>query len=166
MREIKFRAWDKKGKGFINGFNMLGFSTGQGAPKKKLQRYNSEWSEDDVILMQFTGLKDKNGVEIYEGDILEHNPDDDEWYDTVIWWEEKARFELKSFVDYPLKEMAQRYKKDKLFKYDDKTAMSMAISNRNCTMLKFAEWTFGSSNPSLIVGNIHEHKNLLDTKAE
>jgi uncharacterized phage protein (TIGR01671 family) len=72
MREIKFRAWDKKGKGFINGFNMIGFCTGQGAPRRKLQRYNVEWDIDSVIIEQFTDLKDKNGKgdEMYQGDLI------------------------------------------------------------------------------------------------
>jgi uncharacterized phage protein (TIGR01671 family) len=70
MREIKFRAWDKNNKGFINGFNMIGFSTGQGAPYRKLARFSTQWNEDDFELMQFTGFIDINGIESYENDIV------------------------------------------------------------------------------------------------
>lgn len=65
-----FRAWDIKGKGYINGFNMIGFSTGQGAPEKKLQRYSDEWAMKDVIIEQCSPFKDTVDKKIFAGDII------------------------------------------------------------------------------------------------
>lgn len=58
MREIKFRAWDGR-RMTLSG---IAFSNSTGLMTVP--------AED--ILMQYTGLKDKNGTEIYEGDILQH----------------------------------------------------------------------------------------------
>lgn len=55
MREIKFRAWDKA-DGFNNDFGSMSYGV----------RHDCDATE----IMQYTGLKDKNGVEIYEGDLL------------------------------------------------------------------------------------------------
>lgn len=64
MREIKFRAWDKIGQKMCDGGFYL-YPNG-----KLIWRNDAEPTEDSYILMQYTGLCDKNGREIYEGDIV------------------------------------------------------------------------------------------------
>ena len=59
MREIKFRAWDKENKKMQSWDLLL-------LQQSLFQRLNSKTE----VLMQFTGLLDKNGKEIYEGDVL------------------------------------------------------------------------------------------------
>ena len=86
MREIKFRAWDTKKERFdyypliSNGsvYNVDAFDD------------LVEYSEGRMILQQYTGLKDKNGKEIYEGDFLQ----DDDGIGEVEWVNEHCGFRV------------------------------------------------------------------------
>jgi uncharacterized phage protein (TIGR01671 family) len=75
-REIKFRAFDKVTKQMSPEFVLFGEFLLLGAIHA-WQHDSGNQSESslealgDLIILQFTGLKDKNGVEIYEGDIIE-----------------------------------------------------------------------------------------------
>ena len=75
MREIKFRAWDKENKKMLPVNTLSLKSTNINVANHFSHDIPDNPSachmfKANAVLMQFTGLLDKNGVEIYEGDIL------------------------------------------------------------------------------------------------
>ena len=82
-REIKFRAWNKKGRKMIDLQKLTPLAT-------ELNGLFLPFN-DDSILMQFTGLKDKNGKEIFEGDVLQ-NIGDRNWIEAVEWSKVRPMF--------------------------------------------------------------------------
>ncbi|MEO1768289.1 YopX family protein [Candidatus Enterococcus ferrettii] len=128
----KFRAWDKKDKD-IKEVTSIDWSLDiveflNGAIEREF---------DSVIIMQSTGLKDKNGVEIFDGDIVKvsvHNGFD--YYDNEVCVVRKSRFHSGLVCINPSTDMECRiFNKDFLEDYQYE-----------------------------VVGNIHENSELLEVE--
>lgn len=74
MREIKFRVWDKSTKTLWSPSMTLTLVGGKAVTV-----------EDNFILMQYTGLHDKNGKEIYHKDYVKMGP-----FRFIVEWDDKA----------------------------------------------------------------------------
>lgn len=89
-REIKFKAWNGEQ---LRDVNTIGWTNGE--LDWIVTSKNHGPIDEDIKLMQYTGKKDKNGVEIYEGDILtsENYPFQDEGkynYHGIVEWADEV----------------------------------------------------------------------------
>lgn len=92
MREVKFRVWDKKDEEIRD---VMGYSYESqevkicSVPSRKFKDgvlhtiHALSRNIEDVILLQYTGLKDLDGIELYEGDVVSHKFGYDKRYNSV-----------------------------------------------------------------------------------
>lgn len=95
MRQIKFRAWDGATNRMLEtGFHVLGEVTAFGIIEQRLMEYPLGKTTleriGDVVLMQFVGLKDRNGNDVYHKDYVLSGKK----RFVVEWQQEEARFIL------------------------------------------------------------------------
>lgn len=130
MREIKFRAWDIRHSCMETIHDLYWFE------ENGVHDGSGEGCNSNYILEQFTGLHDKNGKEIYEGDILHGREEGDG--ETTAWAD--VYFQIV---------------------YDEKLAGFMAHESK----IKDSAWDEQICELNTeyeVIGNIHENPELLN----
>jgi uncharacterized phage protein (TIGR01671 family) len=121
MREIKFRAWDNNHNKMLNGVGIVGYHN-QTFPDVDGMHIRPD--DDRFALMQYTGLHDRNGIEVWEGDIVKRayefteSGKPKETIDQIIYEPNMARFRFFHDYDNGHKGYSDLYSGHKVFPWE------------------------------------------------
>jgi uncharacterized phage protein (TIGR01671 family) len=130
MREINFRAFDK-----IMPHMIYDLNDGD-------SNWDNYYKNPRYEFMQFTGIKDKNGKEVYEGDIIEITYKGLKCYSKIIWKESTIRYDDEK-------------NKYQLNGYIDKGGWDQELIKGKTSLALF-------ENNYEVIGNIYENSNLIN----
>ncbi|MBY0020744.1 hypothetical protein H7K28_06820 [Paenibacillus polymyxa] len=145
-RPIKFRAWDKYNKKWID--RVLAGCNSDGTDYVCNLVWNDEvgdWMHFDEgcgDIVQYTGLKDRNGKEIYEGDILK-------WYDRPLsWYRDPDNTSCSQIIDVAV--------------FSDGSFRTRKYSELLINLCGTKDFNFLERSEIEVVGNIYENPSLLE----
>lgn len=153
----RFRAWDKIHKTMyeVDDIMSIDFGKSEISVKTLFFERTNYYKFDDIVLMQSTGLTDKNGKEIFEGDILKFN---DEWDEYCYEGYVDGVSEGINFVEIEKDTTCFGFGKTRI-------PESSLFDLMNDEHFTFKELITDTSFEFEIIGNIYENPELLEVSS-
>ena len=93
MKQKKFRFWNGKEMVYVKWGRFV-------SDEEKIYYFDCIMNAPEgIVVMEDTGLKDKCGNSIYEGDLVKGNGELEDWIEKVSWDEDRAMFTVGCYMD-------------------------------------------------------------------